>query len=134
MSLSPNYTSEVVVLPADAEPSLHAETVEVVTWVYPANQVDAAFEKKAIDGFNKFGESISPSKWASGGMVAGWNTKTHTVNGESVRYFTGLIGWKSMEAHYECKKTPTFTDHIHHMVLGDVRVDMCHYNYSQNRV
>jgi hypothetical protein len=117
----------------DAGPSLNAQTVELVSWIYPTEKVDDKFEQKCIYGFDKFSESISSSKWASGGMISGWSINTFDHDGTQSRRFTGLIGWQSVEAHYECKKTPTFTDHIHWLENGDTGIEMVHYDYSDHK-
>lgn len=116
----------------DAEPSLGAKTVELVSWIFPLSKVPSV-EKKMADGFLKFASSISPSQWSSGGMVAGWSVNVFTHQGEESRRFTGLIGWQSSAAHYECKATPTFTDYIDYLEHGHSGIEMAHYDYSKHK-
>lgn len=125
---------DVVVFPADAGPSLSAAIVEQVSFFLPYSEVDAGREKRVADGFAKFAESIMADPEADDGMVGGWGRLPAFQEGVSCRRYTTLMGWKSYDAHFACKKTAVYKDNVHHLKKTEcslvATVDMAHYKYS----
>ncbi|GAW18774.1 hypothetical protein ANO14919_082560 [Xylariales sp. No.14919] len=124
---------DTVLFSEDAIPVLKAKVVELVSWIHPADQI-AAKKREIEEGFKKFQTAITQqSPEADGGLVSGWGQGEFDFKGVLSRRFTLLIGWKSVEAHYACKKTKPFTDNIHWLRgYGHSEVVMVHYAYSQS--
>ncbi|CAL8575893.1 hypothetical protein XPA_001792 [Xanthoria parietina] len=132
VSNAPVY-SDVVVFPEDAGSALAAPVVELVSWIYPAAKINADAEKTIAEGFYVFANAImSEAPEAAGRTVGGWGQVPFDHEGTSSKRYTALIGWKSVEAHYACKKTPPFLDNIDHIGKhGHTGLEMAHYAYSQ---
>jgi hypothetical protein len=105
-----------------------------VSWIHLSSKIDAGREKKVADGFSKFAKAITAdASEAEGGLVGGWGQVEFDHGGIQPRRYTALIGWKSVEAHYACKKTAPFLENIHYfMENDDSGVEMVHYKYSSS--
>ncbi len=125
---------DVVVFAEDAGPSIGARVVELVSWIHPTSNIDAEKEKKVASDFTQFQNAIgTEAPESDGGLVAGWGQIKFDHEGVLSRRFTSLIGWKSVQAHYDCKKTAPFLDNIHWLMDNDdAGVEMVHYAYSQS--
>jgi hypothetical protein len=125
---------DVVIFPEDAGPTIKANVVELVSWIHPVSKIDTAREEKVADGFAIFQKAISSDAPESdGGLVGGWGQIEFKHDGVASRRFTSLIGWKSVDAHYDCKKTQPFLDNIHHLIGNDHSgVEMVHFAYSSS--
>ncbi|KAI1132563.1 hypothetical protein F5Y10DRAFT_230846 [Nemania abortiva] len=125
---------DTVIFSEDPRPALRAKVVELVSWIHPVDQVTAEKKSEIEQGFKKFQVAITQqSPEADGGLVSGWGQDEFDFKGVLSRRFTLLIGWKSVEAHYACKKTKPFTDNIHWLMdYGHSEIEMAHYAYSQS--
>ncbi|KAK3320220.1 hypothetical protein B0T19DRAFT_434099 [Cercophora scortea] len=117
--------------PIDA--TLTAQVVELVSWIHPTTSLTEAKKKAREDGFAHFQTAISAAAPQSdGGLVAGWGQVEFEHKGVPSHRLTCLIGWKSVEAHYECKTTELFTSNIHHLRDPEaIGVEMVHYAYRE---
>ncbi|KAK3690190.1 hypothetical protein B0T22DRAFT_463142 [Podospora appendiculata] len=126
--------ADFVVFTGSVDVTLAAHAVELVSWIHPAANLTEAKEKAVEEGFAHFQTAISAeAPQSDGGLVAGWGQVEFEHKGVPSRRFTCLIGWKSVEAHYECKTTPVFTDNIHHLRDPQaIGVEMVHYAFSES--
>jgi hypothetical protein len=126
---------EVVVFPENADAALGAPAVELVSWIYPVSKLTEEHKKKIETGFANFKAPLSKTPQAAGDLVGGWAQSDFEHDGVPSRRWTLLIGWKSVEDHYACKKTQPFIDNIHWLMENDHvdPVDMVHYAYSSSK-
>ncbi|KAF2794700.1 hypothetical protein K505DRAFT_360843 [Melanomma pulvis-pyrius CBS 109.77] len=126
--------NNVVVFPKNAGPSLGAPTIELVSWIYEVSKLTNEQKKKIEVGFANFQAPLSKTSEAAGGLVGGWSQNDFNHDGITSGRFTALIGWKSVESHYACKKTKPFLDNIHWLMENDHSepVEMVHYAYSSS--
>jgi hypothetical protein len=104
-----------------------------VSWIHPTVNVTEEKKKAVYDGFLHFREAVSPLPEPDGGMVAGWGQMDFEREGVPSLRFTALVGWKSVEAHFGCKKTAVFEANIHHLRGQGARgVEMVHYAFSNS--
>lgn len=130
MASGPVY-HDVVVFTEDVEPTLAAEAVELVSWIHPSSSIDQKKMSDVEQGFKIFQKAISTQAPESDkGLVGGWGQE-FDYNGTPSRRWTALIGWKSVQAHYDCKKTAIFTENIHWLMdYGHSEVEMVHFSYA----
>lgn len=124
---------DIVLFSEAADDALGANVVELVSRIHPTSQIDKEKMKKVEYGFSKFQQAISSeAPEADGGLVAGWGQVEFDHEGVPSRRFTSFIGWKSVQAHYDCKSTPLFTKNIHWLrENNDTGVEMVHYAFSK---
>ncbi|KAJ5723086.1 hypothetical protein N7488_001121 [Penicillium malachiteum] len=123
---------DILLLPELVDEILTADVVEIVSWVHPTSQIDE--EKKSLleDGFLKFQEAIdNEDSGVHTGLVGGWGQTEFVDEGVRCRRFTSLIGWESVQAHYDCKLTPPFVENIQWLMdKNERRLEMAHYAFQ----
>lgn len=124
---------DILLFSEAADGTLSANAVEIVSRIHPTSQIDKDKMEKVEYGFSKFQEAISnEAPQAEGGLVAGWGQVEFDHEGVPSRRFTAFIGWKSVQAHYDCKSTPPFKKNIHWLMEnGHTGTEMVHYAFSQ---
>lgn len=133
LATGPVY-EDIVLFSEDVMPSLGATAVELVSWFHPVTKIDNKKKEQAWHGFEEFRKAIQDTPQAEGGLVAGWGEIPLQNDGTLSKRFTLFIGWKSVDAHYECKETPAFLDNIHWLNDNDDDgVEMVHYYWSASR-
>ncbi|KAJ5736761.1 uncharacterized protein N7483_001886 [Penicillium malachiteum] len=123
---------DIVFLDESVNKVLGAQVVEIVSWIHPTSQIDGEKIRLLEDGFLKFQKAISnETSGVDGGLVAGLGQIEFVHQGVRCHRFTSLIGWKSVQTHYDCKATPAFMENIQWLTDQNERdMEMVHYSFG----
>ena len=129
LATGPVY-ADIVDFPEDAYLYFEALVVELISFIYPSNEITPEFASKVVNGWGIFAKAIFKTPEVDGALASGWGQIEFEHEGVKSRRWTCLIGWKSVEDHYACKKTAPFKDNIHHLMdHGRTGIEMRHYAY-----
>ncbi|KAJ6020894.1 hypothetical protein N7540_006398 [Penicillium herquei] len=131
LAAGPLY-EDIILLDEAVNEVLGAKVVEIVSWIHPNSQIDEEKTLLLEDGFLKFPKAISnEASGVDAGLVAGWGQIEFVDERVHCHRFTSLIGWKSVQANYDCKFTPAFVENIQWLMDNNERgLEMVHYSFS----
>ncbi|KAF2813753.1 uncharacterized protein BDZ99DRAFT_436210 [Mytilinidion resinicola] len=104
-----------------------APITEMVTLFFPASYAEADFNAN----FAKFKAIIDESAEGAKGVVGGWSVEEVPPAEGDAKLFVGAIGWESIDAHMEFRKTEAFKEAIPLLREGSDKITMHHVKFAQ---
>lgn len=107
---------------------------EIITAYFPTDYSDAD-QKTFEEGAQKLFTTVEQNADTYKGSASGWIVEELTIPGtsEKAKAWSGIIGWTSVEAHLDFRKTQAFKDNSHHLRgAKDLKhIEVVHYHGTQ---
>ncbi|KAH7085527.1 hypothetical protein BKA63DRAFT_499778 [Paraphoma chrysanthemicola] len=110
--------------------ALDAAVTECIA-AYFASDADQA--KYAEHGWKKFGDAAAEIPGVQvQGLTGGWSVEPRDLDGEESKVFAGFIGWPSVGAHMEFRKTEDFTKVVPLLRGGTKKIAVHHVAFVRH--